>query len=205
VVTRTPRHAATALLLAWVGISAALAQPVAPPDTPWRDRLAACAGCHGANGQSTLAGVPSLAGHPRLYLENRLVMIREALSPVPAMGAILDGLTDGDLIALSRHYADLPPPRAAASRDAARAERGAAVAQRALCGSCHLPGYPGREQIPRLAGQREDYLLATMRRFLAGQAPGRDTAMTNALLGMTDADLADMAHHFATLPSPRAP
>jgi cytochrome c553 len=184
-----------------VAAATAVAQPVASAGTPWRERLVACGMCHGPQGQSALAGIPSLAGHPALYLENRLVMIREGLSPVLAMGAILEGLGDADLVALARHYAALPPPAPAGGRDPARAERGAALAQRGLCASCHLPGYPGRDQIPRLAGQREDYLLGTLRRFQAGQAAGRDTAMTNALLGYTDADLADMAHHFATLPA----
>jgi cytochrome c553 len=163
-------------------------------------RLALCAACHGADGQSRLAGVPSLAGQPRLFLESRLVMIREGLSEVPQMKGMLDALTDAELIELSRHYAVLPPPPAAGPRDPARAGRGAKVAERALCGSCHLPDQRGREQIPRLAGQREDYLLHSLRQFLAGQGVrGRDTAMIDALLGLSEVDLADLAHYLATM------
>jgi cytochrome c553 len=33
------------------------------------------------------------------------------------------------------------------------------------CNNCHLPDCSGREQIPRLAGQREEYLLDSMRYF----------------------------------------
>jgi len=165
-------------------------------------RIAACAACHGADGRSQKEGVPSLAGQPRLFIENRLVMIREGLSEVPVMKGLLDGLSDAELIEMSRHYAAMPPPPAATPRDATRAARGARIAERALCGSCHLPDQRGREQIPRLAGQREDYLLASMRQFLSGRVLGRDTAMINALLGMTDGDLADLAHHLATLAAP---
>ena len=146
-----------------------------------------------------MVGVPSLAGQPRLFIENRLVMMREGLSEVPAMKGLLDGSNDVELIELSRHYAAMPPPPAAAPRDPQRAARGARLAERSLCGSCHLPDHRGREQIPRLAGQREDYLLASMRQFLTGQVKGRDTAMINALLGLGDADLADLAHYLATL------
>ena len=91
------------------------------------------------------------------------------------------------------------PIAAATPREPTRAARGARIAERALCGSCHLPDHRGREQIPRLAGQREDYLLASLRQFLAGRVLGRDTAMINALQGLTDADLADLAHYLATL------
>jgi len=164
-------------------------------------KLAACAACHGASGHATLAGVPHLAGQPRLFIENRLVMIREGLSPVPAMKGLLDGLSDEDLGALSRHYATMPLQPERPARDASRAARGQAVSQRSQCASCHLPGYPGREQMPRLAGQREDYLLQSLRDFAAGRTGGRDTLMTNALIGLSDADLQDLAHHLATLPA----
>jgi len=190
------------VLAAALGLAVALGGAAAAPPLPERAaaRLAACNACHGADGHATAPGVPHLAGQPRLFIENRLVMIREGLSPVPSMKGLLDGLDDADLTALAAHYAALPLAPARAARDAARAARGLAASQRALCASCHLPGYVGREQIPRLAGQREDYLLHSLRDFAAGRTAGRDTLMTNALLGLADADLADLAHHLATLP-----
>ena len=165
-------------------------------------RLALCGTCHGDDGQSRLAGVPSLAGQPRLFIENRLVMIREGLSEIAPMKGMLDGLSDAELTDLSHHFAAKPAPPPATTRDATRAARGARLAERALCGSCHLPDHRGREQIPRLAGQREDYLLASMRQFLGGMVKGRDTAMINALQGLGDADLVDLAHYLATLGPP---
>lgn len=63
----------------------------------------------------------------------------------------------------------------------------------------------GRDQVPRLAGQREYYLLATMRMFRTGVTPGRDTIMSAALHGLADDDLADLAHYFATLRPRKAP
>ena len=182
--------------------AAAAAQPQ-PQPAPLQAKLAACAACHGADGHAAMPRVPHLAGQPRLFLENRLVMMREGLSVVPAMAGLLDGLGDAELAALARHYAALPLRAERPARDAARAARGAALAERALCGSCHLPDHSGREQIPRLAGQREDYLLQSMRDFAAGRTGGRDTLMSNALIGLSDADLQDLAHHLATLPAPR--
>jgi cytochrome c553 len=198
-------RAAGAAVVAALAVATAAAQGTAAPPLPAQlsPRLAACAACHGADGHATLPDVPHLAGQPRLFLENRLVMIREGLSVVPTMKGLLDGLSDEDLIALSRHYAAMPLRPERAARDAARAARGQAVSQRMNCGGCHLPDYRGQEQVPRVAGQREDYLLKSMRDFAAGRTGGRDTAMTNALLGLGDADLADLAHHLATLPASR--
>jgi cytochrome c553 len=190
------------LLVVLVLAGAATAQPL--PE-PLKARVAACAACHCADGHALLPGVPHLAGQPRLFIENRLVMMREGLSVVPQMAGLLDGLSDADLTALSRHYAAMPLKPQRPPRDAARAARGAAVSQRMVCGSCHLPSYAGREQIPMLAGQREDYLLQSLRDFAASRTGGRDTLMTSALLGLTDGDLADLAHHLATVsPAPPA-
>jgi cytochrome c553 len=183
-------------------VSVAAAQSTSGVLTPAAQaRLPVCQACHGANGVSERPGAPSLAAQPALFLENRLVMLREGLSDAPEMKGLLDGLSDPDLIALSRHYAAMAPPSPARA-EPARAARGAVVAQRAGCGSCHLPDQRGREQIPRLAGQREDYLLASMRAFASGKTSGRDTQMTNALLGLSDGDLQDLAHHLASLRAP---
>jgi cytochrome c553 len=75
--------------------------------------------------------------------------------------------------------------------------RGATISRGALCGTCHLPDYRGQNQVPRLAGQQEAYLLATLKMYRDAPAPGRDTMMQNVLLGMKDPDLEALAHYFA--------
>jgi cytochrome c553 len=176
-------------------LAAAAAGPAAAQPVP--QRLAVCAACHGPDGNATVPGTPSLAGQPGLFLENQMVMIREGLREVPLMKGLLDGLKDEELVALARHYAAQAPRPAATSAQPGRMKRGAELSARGLCGTCHLPDYRGRDQVPRLAQQREDYLLASLRLFLGGQATGRDTLMTAALQGFTDAELQDLAHYFA--------
>ena len=188
----------SALLVAATAVLLAIAAPHAISQSS-SSRLQACGACHGADGNSTFAGSPSLAGQPQLFLENQLVLIREGVRDVPAMKGLLDGVPDSELTELARYYAAQPLRPLRASLDAARAQRGAGIAQRALCGTCHLPDYAGRDQMPRLAGQREDYLLATLRMFSSGVTPGRDTIMSAAVHGLTDADLVDLSHYFATL------
>ena len=71
------------------------------------------------------------------------------------------------------------------------------MSRQALCGTCHLPDYSGQGQVPRLAGQHEEYLVVTMKMYRDNPQPGRDTAMSAVLRGLQDADLANLAHHFA--------
>ena len=187
-----------ALAALWGG--AALAQPSTdsrPLAQPGAERLAVCGGCHGANGQSTLAGTPSLAGQPKVFIENQLVIIREGLREVPVMKPFVAGLTDPEINALAAHYAALAPKVAGAAPQPDKARAGAALAQRLLCGSCHLPSYAGQQQVPRLAGQDEAYLLLAMKQFRDNPGPGRDTIMAATLRGLSDDELAQLAHHVA--------
>ena len=181
--------AAAAVLLAWAG--AAGGQPAVPP------RAAACGACHGADGNSPNPAIPSLAGQPPLFVENQLVLIREGLRVIPEMKGLLDGVADAEIQALAAYFAAQPARPVQGPVDSAKWQRGQALAARGLCGSCHLPDYRGREQIPRLAGQHETFLLASLKQFRDHPGPGRDTIMAASLYGLKDQDLADLAHYLA--------
>jgi cytochrome c553 len=161
--------------------------------------LPTCGACHGSDGNAQIPGMPSLAGQPKVFIENQLVMIREGMRPVPQMQGMLDKVTDADFVFFAKYFSELPVKPSALQVDASKAKKGADLADRALCASCHQKDYSGKEQMPRLAGQREDFLFANMKQFRDGQATGRDTVMVSTLRGMSDAQLSELAHYFATL------
>ena len=70
------------------------------------------------------------------------------------------------------------------------------------CGICHLSDFSGQNQIPRLAGQREDYLAGEMRAYRDGKRSGGDTIMAAALYGVTDADIRALAHFLSRSSAP---
>ena len=162
-------------------------------------KLQVCGACHGPDGNSKIAGTPSLAGQPKTFLENQLVMIREGMRDLPAMKGQLDGVNDATIIAIAKFYADSPAVSQAGPRNPALFEKGQVISKKALCGTCHLPNYVGRDQMPRIAAQREDYLLYSMRQFRSNQAIGRDTIMAASLYGMSDDDLKAIAHYLSQL------
>lgn len=186
------RAAAAAVLLA---AGPVLPQAPAPP----QQQLQLCMACHGPAGNSQIPTIPSLAGQPQLFIENQLVLIREGMRPVPEMKGMLDGMKDAELVALATWFAAQPLKPAAGQRNDVVYARGQALAGKALCGTCHLPDYSGRQQIPRLAGQHEAFLLQSMKQFRDHPGPGRDTIMAAALYGLKDQDLADLAHFLAHL------
>lgn len=168
-----------------------------PASAQQPQRLELCVACHGPLGNSQNPLIPSLAGQPRIFMENQLVLIREGLRDIPSMKGVLDGLSDPDLIVLAQYFAAQTPAPMTGAVDATRYVRGKELAAQSLCGSCHLPGYQGREQVPRLAGQQETFLREVMLEYRDKPGPGRDTVMTNALRGMSNAQLDDLAHFLA--------
>lgn len=193
------RLPAALALLGVLNLAPVSAQTVKDPALSLTQRTAACAACHGAEGNSALPNIPSLAGQPQVFLEQQLILLREGLRVIPAMTGLLDGVPDEEITAIAQHYADMPvKPQAIEKRDE-QFQRGLVLAGKMQCASCHMANYEGREQMPRLAGQREDYLVHSMREFHAGTAVGRDTMMASVLHGVSDQDIQDLAHYLANL------
>ena len=158
---------------------------------------AACTACHGRDGDSPQPSIPSIAGQPKVFIENQLVLIREGLRDVPAMKEAMGVLGDAEIVELARHFSAQPAPTPKGPVQPDKFRAGADLSRRALCGTCHLPSYAGQNQVPRLAGQHEAYLAATMKMYRDNPAPGRDTAMSAVLYGMKDTDLDHLAHYLA--------
>jgi len=125
--------------------------------------------------------------------------MREGMREVPAMKGMLDGVTDDEVIELAKFYAALPLAKPPVDRQADLFVKGEQLASGMRCGICHLPSYVGREQMPRLAGQREDYLLHSLLQFKNNQAVGRDSNMAASVYGVADADLQALSHYLARL------
>jgi cytochrome c553 len=166
-------------LLAALFISAAHGQT----DDRLAAQLHACAGCHGTDGNSTIAGTPSIAEQPRIFIENYLVMTREGIRGSAVMQGLLKGMPDKEIIALAKHYSGLKAKAAGGPIDRKLYQRGKAIAAGNRCSSCHDSTFRGKDQMPRLAGQREEF-LAVMLQYRQNRRPGGDTIMNASLQGI---------------------
>lgn len=164
--------------------------------------LETCLQCHGEGGNSRTPMIPSLAGQPEFFVTNQLIYMREGVRPTPPMTPFVEKLKDSEIEALARAIAALPPERSDETVDPALAARGAKLAEALRCASCHLPNLHGQEQMPRLAGQRIDYMAAAMKAYRDSARPGADPMMSNVVVGLGDADIEALAH-FAASKDPR--
>jgi cytochrome c553 len=161
-------------------------------------RLPTCFACHGENGQSQLPETPSLGAQPAFYVTVQMLMFRDKLRVTEPMNEMAKGLTDDDL----RKAADiisklLPPPPVADNPDPARMDKARALASQHRCNFCHQANFQGQENVPRLAGQREDYLLKALRGYKDNTRRGYDAQMSEVVYSMKDEEFADLAYFLA--------
>jgi cytochrome c553 len=179
-------------------LAAALLWAAPAPAQTVRERLPACLACHGENGQSETPEVPSLGAQPPFYLLTQLVLFRERIRVVEPMNEMTKELSDDDLRQAADLVSKLPPPQPAAGpNDSARMERTQALVREHRCNFCHNPDFSGIENVPRLAGQREDYLLKALRGYKDNTRRGYDAQMADVVAPLTDADMTDLAYFLA--------
>ncbi|WP_373181916.1 c-type cytochrome [Halomonas campaniensis] len=190
-------------LLASGSLAALLLMPPALGDVspaaglPLEEQVEICAACHGSDGNSTRERTPSLAGQPPLTITNQMIYFRERLRQAEEMTPQARGLSDAEIQALAAYYADQPVATPAGEPDADLMARGRELSRSQGCGSCHTADYSGREQMPRLAGQREDYLVHAMRAYRDHTRGGPDTTMIDIMRGVSDEEIEALAHYLA--------
>jgi cytochrome c553 len=200
--TRKPAAGASAASAARAASAAsAAATAKAAGAVLYAERFAAvCAACHGASGRSDIAGIPVLAGQHSLYAITQLFLFREGRRNNEAMVALGKQMKDADLRGFSDYIGTLPPvpaPAPAAPPDAARMTKGQALAKEYKCVFCHGADLAGGQGVPRIVGQKEDYVRATLQGFKSGERPGYTRAMSEALSQVPAEDLPLLAYFVA--------
>ena len=199
----------------WIIVAFSVAIPVAtmaaegnPAAGKAKAEAAGCFACHGVDGVATKDGlatdknVPDLAHEPDLYLQFQLVFFRKGVRKNEVMNAMAEQLSNDDLRDVSAYFASLPAPNAPAPTDAAPqdTELGAKVVAGIHCVNCHGDHVEGVDNIPRLAGQREDYLYEALRDFKSGARTSTGAAsMAEVVYPLGDEEMKALAHYLSGL------
>jgi len=162
------------------------------------ERAATCIACHGERGQSETENTPSLGAQQAPYALIQLFMFREKLRSFEPMNEIAKSFTDDDLSKFSDFLAKQPKPAPPADAgETARMQRGQALAQQHRCDNCHNRDFSGKENVPRIANQREDYLARTMVEYKTNTRRGYDGVMAEVTQNITEPQIADLAYYIA--------
>ena len=163
------------------------------------EKIEACLACHGAGGVSQTPLVPSLAAQPSFYVVAQLFLFRGGRRDNEIMTAMAKDLSDADLTSLADAISKLPPPKPSEEKvDEKKFSHGKAIVGKEHCASCHGADFSGEKNVPRIANQREDYLLKALRDYKGNKRVGYGNAvMPETVSGLSDSELADVAYYLS--------
>jgi cytochrome c553 len=184
-----------ALFLFIAGIaSASFAQT--PPKPP---QVATCEACHGPNGNSAIPLNPSLAGQSWRYIYVQLKDFKEDRRADAQMTPIAKDLSRDDMIALGNWFAAQKPATNQFKADSAKVAAGQKTSDAVLCPMCHLGGFSGQNEIPRVAGQNYEYVVKQLQDFKHKRRTNDAGNMTSVAGTLSDQDIENLAQYITTL------
>lgn len=162
-----------------------------------------CVSCHGENGLSTSPNLPSLAGQLPTYLFKQLQDYADGSRENPLMSGLVKSLSKQDAADLAAWFG-LQSKAFSSGGSAEYKQAGNLVKigsrDRILppCEVCHGGDGNGQKiDIPGLAGQSADYVIATLKAFKEGSRHndiyGRMRSIAQSL---TDSEIAELGYYY---------
>jgi cytochrome c553 len=173
------------------------AQTVAPATAPPKAEV--CTACHGALGRSTDPQYPTLAGQTARYTYLQLRDFQEGRRTNPLMTPMVAGMTRDEMRALGDWFAAQKPLSSTFAADAEKARLGKAKADETLCTMCHLGGFAGQNEVPRVAAQQFGYIVKQLTDFKARTRTNDAGTMTSVAGTLSPQDIENLAHYIVGL------
>jgi len=177
----------------------ATGQGAAAPSAEVQQTAATCFACHGPNGNSENPQFPVLAGQSWRYIYIQLKDFKEGRRTDPVMSPLAAELSRDDMIALGNFFAAQKPKPIPFKADPARVEAGRKISDAVLCPMCHLGGFVGQNEIPRVAGQWPEYIRKQLADFKAKRRTNDAGNMTSTAATLSDDDIESLAQYIANL------
>jgi len=185
-------------ILGVLGVLAALTFPATPGNaaeaqTALGGKLVVCGVCHGVDGAPKLEGVPVIWGLQENYILKQLREFKNGARASDVMKKVATTLTEEELAPAAAYFAAKQWPEPAKYVSSA-----SPPASMAICEACHQQKLVGGVAAPRLAGQKYDYLVESMRHFADGQRKN-SPEMSSIMPGLSVSDRAAMARYISGL------
>ncbi|MBC7483748.1 MAG: cytochrome c4 [Rhizobacter sp.] len=142
---------------------------------------------------------PILAGQIARYLDLQLRDFQAGRRTNELMTPMVAGMTRDEMRELAAYFAQQAPPVQAFKPDADKARLGKPKADETLCTMCHLGGFAGQNEVPRVAGQHFDYIVKQLSDFKARARTNDAGTMTSVAGSLNVQDIENLAHYLVGL------
>ena len=164
-----------------------------------REKAQVCAACHGPEGNSQNPDYPILAGQSWRYIYIELKDFKEGRRSDPQMSPMAATLSQDDMVTLGNYFAAQKPRPIQFAADGAKVDAGRKTSDAVLCPMCHLGGFVGQNEIPRVAGQWPQYVKKQLQDFKAKRRTNDAGNMTSVAAGLSDQDIDNLAQYIGNL------
>lgn len=164
-----------------------------------RTKAQVCFGCHGSDGNSTVGEYPILAGQSWRYIYIELKDFKEGRRKDEQMSPMAATLSTEDMMLLGQFFATRKQAPIKFQADPAKVEAGRKTSDAVLCPMCHLGGFVGQNEIPRVAGQWPQYVKKQLADFKARRRTNDAGNMTSVAATLSDADIENLSQYIGNL------
>lgn len=162
-------------------------------------KAAVCAACHGEAGNAAIPTNPTLAGLNTRYIYLQLRDFQEGRRSDPMMSPMVAGLSRDEMRELADYYSRQKPKSLNFKVDPEKAKLGKLKADETLCTMCHMGGFAGQNEIPRVAGQNFEYIVKQLSDFKARRRTNDAGNMTSVANTLNEKDIENLAHYLTGL------
>jgi cytochrome c553 len=164
-----------------------------------REKAQVCFTCHGPDGNSTVPEYPILAGQSWRYIFIELQDYKAGRRSDPEMSPAAAMLSTDDMMALGFFFAAQKQLPIQFKVDPGMVEAGRKTADTVLCPMCHLGGFVGQNEIPRVAGQWPQYVKKQLEDFKAKRRTNDAGNMTSVAAGLSERDIENLSQYIGNL------
>ena len=161
-------------------------------------RITLCKACHGEDGNSVAANVPSLAGQNPVYLVDQFMRFGDGRRDDFTMSSLARAINDEDKIRLAIYFSEQEIKPAGGGRPELM-QRGKERYQ-LFCVECHGEDGRGAKQgYARLAGQRPEYIVKMLKEFKNQTGRRSNPWMTARANVLSETDMQAVATYLANM------
>lgn len=156
-----------------------------------------CANCHGEAGFSRFPGVPNLASQHPAYILNQIDAFVSGRRKNEFMEGLMKVLSERERAAIALAFSSNQAIPASVKPGPSAAEGGEHFKR--LCARCHQGDARGAETFPRLAGQQQEYLRISLKRYLTMSGERNYPPMTGAVMQLGERNIEAVVEYLSSL------
>lgn len=162
-------------------------------------RVRLCQYCHGKDGNSVKNNIPNLAEQNPIYLLTQFEYFRNDKRKNKVMNELAKGLTVEERINIALYYAsqDVSYP-ADANVNSGIYKQGEKVYNQ-VCINCHGVKGKGQQSLPRVAGQKQAFLISTLSNYKNNRGVRPDSPMLGVASALTNEQIKAVSVYVSAL------